>query len=328
MKKSTWLFMLTLTMGTMITISSNNWISMWMGLELNMLSFIPIILSKINKSTSEAAMIYFLTQSVSSMLLLTTVFMMLLMMDYKMNKTLNLMITVSILIKMGAAPFHKWMPDMMAKMSWNKCALLMTWQKVAPLMMISNLNNNNLLINLSIIWSVGIGSLGGINQSSLRKLMGYSSINHLGWLLAINKSMNLWIMYLMIYSMMIIMMCQMFKNMKLYFINQMSSLNMTIMEKTSMFIMMMSMGGLPPFIGFLPKWITIQSMMNNKEFMMMFMMIMFSLITLMYYIRITTSMFLTHSVSIKWMMFNKTKVSMYILFINSLLPIIIIMDIL
>nr|YP_010222615.1 NADH dehydrogenase subunit 2 [Plautia lushanica]UCC46078.1 NADH dehydrogenase subunit 2 [Plautia lushanica] len=327
MKKSILLFMTTLMMSTLITMSSNNWIGMWMGLELNMMSFIPIILSKINKSNSEAAMIYFLTQSISSMLLLSTIFLMLLFNNSMMTKTMTIIITVSILIKLGAAPFHKWMPDMMTKMNWNKCLLLMTWQKIAPLMMLSNLNNSNLLMNMSIIWSIGIGSLGGINQSSLRKMMGYSSINHLGWLLAINKSMNLWIIYLIIYSLMNSMICQVFNKYKLYFINQMSSLNMTNMEKINMFIMMMSMGGLPPFIGFLPKWIVIQSMMNNKEFMMILFMIMFSLITLMYYIRIMTSMFLTQNTSIKWISYNKNSSMMYMLYINLMLPMIVIMDI-
>nr|YP_009654849.1 NADH dehydrogenase subunit 2 [Plautia fimbriata]QCI09417.1 NADH dehydrogenase subunit 2 [Plautia fimbriata] len=325
MKKSMLLFLITLITSTIITVSSNNWIGMWMGLELNMMSFIPIIMSKTNKSNSEAAMIYFLTQSISSMLLLTMVFMSLMFKNPFMTMMMNIIITMSLLIKLGAAPFHKWMPDMLSKMSWNNCMLLMTWQKIAPLTMISNMNNMSLMMNMSIIWSIGIGSIGGINQSSLRKMMGYSSINHLGWMLAINKSMNLWIMYLIIYMILTIMVCKLFNKYKMFFINQISTLNMTNSEKINMFIMMMSMGGLPPFIGFLPKWITIQSMVDNKEFMLMFIMIMFSLVTLLYYIRIMTSMFLTYSTSIKWSTFNNNS-SMMMMSINMMLPIIIITD--
>nr|YP_009157869.1 NADH dehydrogenase subunit 2 [Eurydema gebleri]AKE36777.1 NADH dehydrogenase subunit 2 [Eurydema gebleri] len=326
MKKSSWLFMLTLAISTMITLSSNNWISMWIGLELNMMSFIPLIVDKINKSSSEAAMIYFLVQSISSMLLI----MMVMLLLYKylvINNNIFMMINISLLIKLGAAPFHMWLPEIMSKMEWSKCIILMTWQKIAPLFMMSNLNTSS-IINLSIIWSVGIGSLGGINQSSLRKMMGYSSINHLGWMLAINKSMNLWIIYLMIYSMMVSLMCMMFMNYKMYFINQVSSMNMSDTEKISLFIMMLSMGGLPPFIGFLPKWMTIQSMMNNYEIIMILFMIMCSLITLMYYLRVMMNMYLSYNSSIKWSnIYYKIKpLTFFTMMINLSLPLILVLE--
>nr|YP_002418794.1 NADH dehydrogenase subunit 2 [Nezara viridula]ABM63305.1 NADH dehydrogenase subunit 2 [Nezara viridula] len=327
MKKSNWLFYFLLIMSTLITISANNWMSMWMGLELNMMSFIPLILQKNSKSSSEAAMIYFLIQSISSIILFMMITINLLkLLNY--SNMINMLITISILMKLGAAPFHKWMPEIMTKMSGMKCMILMTWQKMAPLMMICNLNSNMMLIKLSIIWSVGVGSIGGINQSSLRKLMAYSSINHLGWMLAINKKINLWLMYWMIYSMIIFMICLMFNNYKLLFLNQISSSNMNNPEKISMFIMMLSMGGLPPFIGFLPKWITIQTMINSKEFMTLFFMIMFSLVTLMFYMRVMTNMYLSFNSSIKWVTINQSKMmTMMIMLINFSLPLIIIMDI-
>nr|DAZ87560.1 TPA_asm: NADH dehydrogenase subunit 2 [Dichelops melacanthus] len=327
MKKSSWLFISLLVMSTMITMSSNNWIGMWMGLELNMMAFIPLILTKINKSTSEAAMIYFLTQSMSSMMLLMT--LMINMCNYLIPENyMNLVITVTLLIKLGAAPFHLWMPEIMSKMEWQKCTILMTWQKLAPLMMISNMSNNSKLMNFVIIWSIIVGSIGGINQSSLRKMMGYSSINHLGWMLAINKMVNSWITYWMIYSIMLIAVCKMFDQLNIYYMNQMNSINMNLMEKISMWIMMMSMGGLPPFIGFLPKWITIQSMINEQELMMIVIMIMFSLVTLMYYLRVMTSMFLSFSTTMKWHM---TEISnsfmMWIMLMNLSLPLIMVLDV-
>nr|YP_011002202.1 NADH dehydrogenase subunit 2 [Cazira verrucosa]WPO01450.1 NADH dehydrogenase subunit 2 [Cazira verrucosa] len=316
--------MMTLVMSTMITLSSNNWISMWIGLEINMMSFIPLILNKINKSSSEAALIYFLIQSVSSMIMMMMIFIT--MCNYLIPKKLiTCMIMISIIIKLGAAPFHNWLPKIMSQMEWSKCCILMTWQKIAPLFMISNLNNN-LLMNLIIISSVSIGSLGGLNQTSLRKMMAYSSINHLGWMLAINKTMNLWLMYLIIYSMMINSLCFMLHNYKLNFINQINSLNMTNTEKMGFFISMLSMGGMPPLIGFLPKWITIQSMMYIKEYFLIFIMIMFSLVTLMYYLRLMTYMFLTYNMSMKWSKNYYMKTINIIMIINCSLPMILIMD--
>nr|AWN56166.1 NADH dehydrogenase subunit 2 [Chinavia impicticornis]AWN56179.1 NADH dehydrogenase subunit 2 [Chinavia ubica] len=320
--------MFTLIISTVITMSANNWISMWMGLELNMMSFIPIILKNPNKSSSEAAMIYFLIQSISSIVLLMMITMSM-MKTMIPEKVINMITTMMILLKLGSAPFHKWMPEMMSKMEWKKCIMMMTWQKLAPLMMMSNLNNNMLMIKLSIIWSVGVGSIGGINQSSLRKMMAYSSINHLGWMLTLNKSINLWIIYWIIYSMIITMVCMMFNKYNYLFLNQINSLNMNNAEKTSLFISMLSMGGLPPFIGFLPKWITIQSMMNSKEFIMILYMIMFSLVTLMFYIRTMTNIYLSFNSTMKWMTINQSKsLSMMILMINFSLPLIMILDIL
>nr|QGU83693.1 NADH dehydrogenase subunit 2 [Eysarcoris aeneus] len=327
MKKSQWLFSLILIISVTITLSANNWISMWMGLELNMMAFIPIILNDNNKLSSEAAMIYFLVQSFSSLMLM----MMLIsyMCKYLIYGVFNYYIlTISILIKLGAAPFHSWFPKIASMMNWKKNFILMTWQKIMPLMMISNMNyNSTMIINLAIIMSIIIGSIGGINQVSLRKLMSYSSINHVGWMLSINKSMNLWLIYLMIYSMMMFMMCYLFNNYSIYFLNQLNSLNMNMSEKFNMIIMMMSMGGLPPFMGFMTKWITIQSLMNTSDVIMIFIMIMFSLITLMYYMRIMTNMFLMNSTTIKWSITNMNKyITSMMMCCNLSLPMFLILD--
>nr|DAZ87586.1 TPA_asm: NADH dehydrogenase subunit 2 [Euschistus heros] len=326
MKKSSYLFYSTLIIGSLMTISSNNWMSMWIGLELNMMSFIPIMLTKINKSTSESALIYFMVQSISSMILMMMVTIN--MWNYLISEdSINMIITMALMIKMGAAPFHFWLPEVMAKMEWMKCIIIMSWQKVAPLYMLSNTSNNSMLMNMIICTSIMIGSVGGLNQSSLRKMMAYSSINHLGWMMAINKSMNKWTIYLTIYSLMATMICLMFYNKNLYFINQLGSINMHNMEKMSMFMMMLSFGGLPPFLGFLPKWIAIQSLINEKELFILIIMIMFSLINLMFYIRIMTSMILSFSVSIKWQSSKINKMLMSTMIISNLsLPMIMIMD--
>nr|URT60188.1 NADH dehydrogenase subunit 2 [Picromerus lewisi] len=318
--------MSTLILSTLITLSANNWISMWIGIEINMMSFIPLILNKVNKSSSEAAMIYFLTQSVSSMLLMMMILIM--MCKYLIPKSMiNGILMISIFIKLGAAPFHMWLPMIMAKLEWSKCAILMTWQKCAPLFIISNMNNN-MMMNITIIISLAVGSLGGLNQTSLRKMMAYSSINHLGWMLAINKSMNLWMIYLLIYSIMTLSLCYFFFNYKFNFINQMSSINMNNTEKMSLFIMMLSMGGLPPLIGFLPKWITIQSLIKEQEVFITLTAVMFSLITLMFYLRTMTNMFLSFNSSIKWSFNYFSYFTLIIMMINLSLPIIMIMDIL
>nr|YP_009643363.1 NADH dehydrogenase subunit 2 [Adrisa magna]AMR74994.1 NADH dehydrogenase subunit 2 [Adrisa magna] len=318
MNKSKSLFMGTMIMGTMITVSSNNWISMWMGLEMNMMSFIPLIIKQNNKLSSEAALIYFLTQSVSSMLLLFSILAV--GGGMEMQLFINLGV-ISVLVKLGAAPFHMWFPEVMSKMSWENCTLLMTWQKIAPMMVINNMQYSNNIMYITVMLSTMVGAIGGLNQTSLRKLMGYSSINHLGWMLILNKTQNNWCNYLLIYSMMITTMCYMFNYYKMFFINQINSCNFSMSEKITYVIALMSLGGLPPFLGFILKWMVIQTMIQDKMITLMTIMIMFSLITLFYYLRMITSMLLTFSSANKWMTFkSNNNINIMITMLNMSLP--------
>nr|AUW38599.1 NADH dehydrogenase subunit 2 [Psacasta exanthematica] len=295
MYKSKSMFFVIMMTGTILTMSSNNWISMWMGLEINMMAFTPLISDK-NKNSPQAMMIYLLTQSVSSMILMFSI----IMYNLTMIELFNNLTLISLLIKMGAAPFHMWLPEIMTKMSWHSNAILMTWQKLAPMIMINSLNYNNKIMFTSIILSVMVGAVGGLNQLSMRKIMSYSSINHLGWMMSLSKIKNNWMTYLMVYSSMVILLCWMFHQYNMIHINQMNSMDMTMTEKMNYFIAMMSLGGLPPFLGFLPKWMVIQTLINSNLMLMMIMMVLFSLISLYYYMRTMTGLMMNFSMSNKW----------------------------
>nr|YP_009485760.1 NADH dehydrogenase subunit 2 [Urostylis flavoannulata]AVZ00896.1 NADH dehydrogenase subunit 2 [Urostylis flavoannulata] len=319
MMKTSIIFYMMMIVGTIITVSSENWMSMWMGLEINMMSFIPLINLKPSKSSSEASMIYFLIQSISSVIMLGSVI--LIMNNYMVNKN-YLILTISILMKMGSAPFHLWLPKMMTVMSWENNIIFMTWQKISPLYMI-NMLEFNYVMNLTIILSTLVGGLGGLYQTSLRKIMAYSSISHLGWIMAMNKMKDKWLIYLIIYSFMVITMCNYFFKKKLLFINQLFDLKMNFNQKINMMIMMLSMGGMPPMLGFLPKWIVIEEMINSEMFMITIM-IMTSMLTLYYYLRIMFKIMMIQSTSNKWTMFNM-EYSNFMFIINMLLPIVVLM---
>nr|AUW38567.1 NADH dehydrogenase subunit 2 [Acantholomidea porosa] len=321
MHKSKSVFLIIMLYGTILTVSSNNWISMWMGLEINMMAFIPLISNK-NKNSSTAMMIYMLTQSISSMMLMFSIIM------YNLTKTeifTNLML-ISLLIKLGAAPFHMWLPEILTKMSWSSAAILMTWQKIAPLMMMNTIEYNNKIMYTAIMMSIIVGTVGGLNMMSMRKILGYSSINHLGWMMSLTKIKNGWTVYLMIYSMMIITLCWMFNQYNMIHINQINNINMSMTEKLNYFIAMLSLGGLPPFLGFMPKWLVIHNMINSNMIMLTTM-IMFSLLSLYYYLRMMTSMMMNLSMSNKWIMI-KSNINMIVMMMmmNLSLPLIMIMN--
>nr|AVN68166.1 NADH dehydrogenase subunit 2 [Cryptocercus hirtus] len=299
------LLMLTMFSGILISISSNSWIGAWMGLEINLMSFIPLMSNNKNTYTTESSLKYFIIQAMASSFLLFIIMMKVLMEDmFTMEgSNINTMIIMTpLLLKSGAAPFHWWFPSVMEGMSWMNCLLLMTMQKVAPMMLISYMMKMGTFSSMIILASTIVGAIGGLNQLSIRKILTYSSINHTGWMLAalmINE--NMWIMYFAIYSTLTTTIVMMIKPFNTSLINQTFLMNKEMNTmKFMMFTTLLSMGGLPPFVGFLPKWIVIQMMIMNNMNIIMTTMVVMSLMTLYFYLRMSYSSFMILHIEPKW----------------------------
>nr|QWQ55598.1 NADH dehydrogenase subunit 2 [Elimaea berezovskii] len=304
MNPSKILFFFTLMGGTMVTVSSTSWFGAWMGLEINLLSFIPLMTMNKNILSTEASLKYFLIQALASSILFFSI-LFLYLNDMSMIPYLQLfmswLISSSLLLKMGAAPFHFWFPGVMEGLSWMNCLILMTWQKIAPFVLLSYSITFNSFSTLAILSSIMIGSLGGLNQTSLRKLMAYSSITHMGWMIAsMFSGENIWILYFLIYCFLSTSLITLFHSFQLFHINQnfMVDLNPTI--KFCMLLLLLSLGGLPPFLGFLPKWIIIQFLASSEQLFLITTMVVTTLITLFYYLRLTFTAFLFSYQGIKW----------------------------
>nr|YP_011010160.1 NADH dehydrogenase subunit 2 [Hermatobates djiboutensis]WPW46684.1 NADH dehydrogenase subunit 2 [Hermatobates djiboutensis] len=328
MNSSKKMFFTMMIMSTMMVMSSENWISMWMGLEINMMMFIPLMMKSKNKKSPESKMMYFLIQSMSSMVFLMTIIANPMMMYSEMTSEMMKMIMVaSIAMKMGAAPFHMWFTEIITKMSWNNSMILMTWQKIAPMSIMTMIYQEKMITMIAII-STMIGAIGGINQTSIQKIMAFSSINHMGWMLIIlNSESEIWLKYLMLYSIMVIMIMKSMEKKSIQFMNQIQSICKNKMEKMNIMIMMMSLGGMPPMMGFLPKWMAIQSMMNKKMMLIMMIMIMMSMITLYYYLRMMTPMMIINTESNKIMIKkSKNEENKMIIMLNLMLPAMMIMN--
>nr|YP_010952476.1 NADH dehydrogenase subunit 2 [Macroglossum fritzei]WMQ52731.1 NADH dehydrogenase subunit 2 [Macroglossum fritzei] len=298
-------FLFILFFSTMISISSNSWFGCWIGLEINLLSFIPLISNSVNLLASEASLKYFLVQSIASMNFLFSILMkMILMKNFEINNFISIMINSSLLMKMGSAPFHFWFPNISEGLSWFNNFILMTWQKITPFILLSYYFNFNFMYFI-IILNVMIGALGGMNQTSLRKMMSFSSINNLGWMIfSMMISENLWMFYFIMYSFLISIMFFLFYLLNMFFINQLFINNMNFMIKLNLMINFLSLGGLPPFLGFLPKWIIINFLMINKFYILTLIMVMSSLITIYFYIRIIYSSFMFNYLKLKWFKIN------------------------
>nr|UFK62194.1 NADH dehydrogenase subunit 2 [Cicindela puritana] len=296
------IFLSTLMMGTLISVSSITWLGTWMGLEINLLSFIPLMKDKNNSYSSESSMKYFLVQALASAVFFFSIILIsgLNFMNseiYMISDFILMIINSSLLLKMGAAPFHFWFPEIIEGMSWINSLILMTWQKIAPMMILSySLKLSNFILMIIVMCSI-VGSIGGLNQTSLRKIMAFSSINHIGWMIGSFLSNEMiWLIYFSIYSMISAAIILLFNSFNIFYLSQMFILmSKNILIKFSMLLNLLSLGGLPPFLGFFPKWMIIQQL-SNKYSMIVLIMILATLITLFFYMRIAyTSIIINHN---------------------------------
>nr|YP_010613959.1 NADH dehydrogenase subunit 2 [Neptis harita]WAS08705.1 NADH dehydrogenase subunit 2 [Neptis harita] len=310
-------FLFILFFSTLISISSNSWLGCWIGLEINLLSFIPLMSSPNNLLNSETSLKYFLTQSIASINFLFAILLNLFLMNFFFNNFFSIIINSAMLMKMGSIPFHFWFPNIMEGLSWINCFILMTWQKITPMILLSYYLNFNYLYVI-MIFNVLVGAISSFNQTSLRKLMAFSSINNLGWMISsMIISENLWLIYFIFYSIFTFIMCFLFYIINTFYINQLFFFNMNFLIKISIMINFLSLGGLPPFLGFFPKWLVINYLLNNNFIIISFIFIMSSLILLFVYIRVIYSSLMFFSFKLKWFkIFFKNNYLISIYFFN------------
>nr|YP_009628969.1 NADH dehydrogenase subunit 2 [Metapenaeus joyneri]QBX88871.1 NADH dehydrogenase subunit 2 [Metapenaeus joyneri] len=293
------LFLSTLLLGTTLAVSSTSWFGAWIGLELNLLSFIPIISSKNNQYSSEAALKYFLIQALGSSIIILAASLMLI-------KTIpaNMLLCIALLLKAGAAPFHFWFPSVMEGLQWPQAIVLMTIQKIAPLSLMSYLNISTIypMLMSAVILSAMIGAIGGINQTLLRKIMAYSSINHMAWMLvAMTISETSWLLYFLFYCLVASSVALLFNYQEAFHISRLfNHTNFSPEIKLLTLMALLSLGGLPPFTGFIPKWFIIQEMVSASLFFTLTILLMSALLTLFYYLRVSITALMVSAPKIKW----------------------------
>lgn len=310
--------MLISILGTFISVSSTNWFTAWIGLELNILSFVPLIINNKNTLSSEAAIKYFLIQaSASSIFIFLCIYNSYYNFIYFFfNSPALYLVILPLIIKLGASPFHNWFIIVIQRLDWVMCYLLMTLQKIAPLFLINFLFQKSNLILLFALTSLIVGSIGGLNQTSLNKIMAFSSINHLGWILTTNLlNKYILIIYVTFYLFMNLFTLQFLYIKTIFNFNQIThNYNFIIWS-----IRILSLGGLPPLIGFLPKWMVVQMLILNNFNFTCFILISTALITLIFYLRIIISRIIFTSSIQKWiLLYNYNVNTSFVIFLSSL----------
>nr|BDQ43758.1 NADH dehydrogenase subunit 2 [Metaphire communissima] len=290
---ATMLTMSTLITSTIMAMSSTNWMFLWASMELNLLSFIPILMSSKLNQEIEGSIKYFLAQALGSALLLTSSIM--LWSPYSIwPSMMPLILMVSLLLKLGSAPCHFWYPSVMASISWISCTILSSWQKLAPLTILVFFTSQapKTMIPLMAGLNALLGGVMGMNQSQLRTIMAYSSIGHLGWMMSfmlMDKPL-MSMLYFTIYCSLIIPLFMIMSSMNLMTTKQLSKVTMISPTTQLMLsILLISLAGLPPLTGFMPKLLAI-TMLTSFNAPLIFILILGSLMNLFFYLNIIINM--------------------------------------
>nr|AAF18753.1 NADH dehydrogenase subunit 2 [Phymaturus palluma] len=296
------LLLFSLATGTIITASSHHWLLAWIGLEMNTLAIIPLISKQHHPRSTEAATKYFLTQAAASALILFSSTMNAWQTGswdilQTTTTTSSTLLTMALAMKLGLAPAHFWLTEVMQGSTTTTAMIIATWQKMAPMALIF-ITMNNLSTTIMLIMAMTstlIGGWGGLNQTQLRKMMAYSSIAHLGWMAAISTiMMNLLALNLLTYLTMTITM----------FLSMLSSKSKTIQDMTTtsatspmmmiiMTLTLLSLGGLPPLTGFLPKWLILEELTTQNLIPTATLLALSALLSLYFYLRLTYTSALT-----------------------------------
>ncbi len=320
--------------GIFTMIISNDLITLYLGIELQSLAFYLLAAFKIYSNFStEAGLKYFILGAFSSGLLLfgcslvygftgTTNFS-----DLKplfindqvpldiFNGILlgNIFITVGILFKLGASPFHMWLPDVYEGIPTAITAIFAIVPKIAIFGLFLRLSINlfsntffhwNQILIYSSILSIIIGTLGGLYQIKIKRLLAYSAISHIGFLLIgfstyTKVGFFALFFYIIIYIILslnifaiILSLRKIDNNLKLKRINE-----FTLLFKSNKILainfclILFSITGLPPLVGFYSKLYIFISAIKSEIYLIAIIAAIFSVIASMYYIRLIKLMF-------------------------------------
>nr|AIY25681.1 NADH dehydrogenase subunit 2 [Cyrtodactylus nebulosus] len=291
--------MTSLTSSTIITMSSNHWLLAWIGLELNTLSILPTIMKSHHPRATEAATKYFLIQAAAATMILfastTNAWQTGSWSITHTTPSTTLLITAAIMLKLGVAPTHLWYPQVLQGTTMNTALVISTWQKIAPLTllyMMHNHLNHTALLSIGLVSAI-LGGWAGLNQTQTRTIMAFSSIAHMGWLImAMTISPSLTTLALVMYMLMTLATFMPMTTMKTI-TDTSATWPLSPTTLTITMVALMSLGGLPPLTGFMPKWLILKELSSMGLMPLATIMLLATLPSLFFYLRLTYLMMLT-----------------------------------
>lgn len=329
-----YLLILTAMLGALILVSANSLLTLYLGLELMSLPLYALIaIQRDSLKGPEGAMKYFVMGSVASGILLfgmtliyavaKSIFLPNIMeafFHFTANPGITLVpmvmgllfMVIAIVFKLSAVPFHMWAPDVYEGAPLPVTAFISTIPKIAVVVMFIHLIIQNLGVGLShlfvlrvveviAILSLLIGNIFAVVQTNLKRLMAYSTIAHVGFVLLalslgqIGESSALF--YVMIYVLMSVggfgaltLLGRQGKEVEL-------TADLKGLAKTNAFVafmlmlLLLSMAGVPPFIGFIAKLKVIMLLVDHQAIGLAIFAMIMSVVGAYYYLRVIKSMY-------------------------------------
>lgn len=240
---------------------------------------------------------------------------------YFNNIIFLIIINLIIIFKLGVIPFHFWFIDIIKTLNWLRCFVLSTWQKIIPFFILIFIFIQDIILFFVILRSI-FSIIFSINQIYLKKLYAYSSINHIRWLIiSLIFRELIWLLYFFIYLIINFLIIIILKIFNINFIMDLYyKFNLNYL-KFFFIILIFSLGGLPPFLGFLIKWYIIYYLLFNYNFFILLILIFFSLIFLYFYLRLLYINIFINYISFNLIKFFVLKLNYFLLFLYLLIVI-------
>ena len=315
---------MTAVTGMMVLVSAHSLLTVYLGLELLSLSLYALVaMHRDSVFASEAAMKYFVLGALASGMLLYGMSML-----YGVTGTLDLavladavesrpdqnivlvlglvFVMVGVSFKLGAVPFHMWVPDVYQGAPTPVTLFISTAPKLAAFAMLMRLlvdglpglqaEWNQILMLLAVL-SIGVGNVVAISQTNLKRMFAYSTIAHVGFLFlgiiaGTESGYAAAMFYVIVYSLMaaggfgmIILLSR--SGFEAERLEDFKGLNdRSWWYAAMMLILMLSMAGVPPFAGFWAKWAVLREVIASGSVWLAALAVFFAVIGLFYYLRV------------------------------------------
>jgi NADH-quinone oxidoreductase subunit N len=316
-------------LGVMLLISANNLVMIYLGLELiSLSSYALVAFDRDSRIGSEAAMKYFVLGSMASGMLLYGMSMI-----YGATGTMDLVevshavkavslgdplmvfglvfLVAGLAFKLGVVPFHMWIPDVYQGAPLATTLFISSVPKLAAFAMAFRLLQTGLgdmqtdwsqMLSILAVLSIILGNLAAIAQTNIKRMLAYSTISHMGFVLmgllpGTPEGYGAGMFYVIVYSLMsaagfgmVILLSGRgveadklddFKG-----LNQRNSWYAAIMA-----MVMFSMAGVPVFVGFFAKWMVIKAAMDAGLMWLAIIAVIFSVVGAFYYLRVVKLMY-------------------------------------
>lgn len=288
------LFLLILT--SILSLTSRDLLNLWFIMEIN--NFIFIFYFIISLKNKKIILLFFLIQVIRSFFIIISILIHFLTTINNFYLIHSIISFYGLILKIGRAPLHFWIPLLTPHLNWFLITIFFTIQKIIPITILTLTKPHSLLLTICSFSCIVIPPFIILNSTKFKKLLAYSSINQIGWIiLIIFLNPKFWINYFIFYSLTLITIMYLIKINKIYFI---SYIKIYSSIKLLFIIRIINLSGVPPFSFFLIKWYRIFTIINlTTPNILVFLILFRSLIITFIYINIITKISFFYKINTK-----------------------------